>query len=66
MSIYYIVGNFKQHVFPLISTTRKIFTIALSIILFNHRLSVYQWIAICIIAVGMGFEVYEEVVKKKA
>ena len=65
VSIYYIIANFKQHVFPLISTTRKIFTIACSIMLFNHKLSGYQWIAICIIFVGMSFEVYEEVIKKK-
>jgi len=65
LSIYFIISNFKQHVFPLISTTRKIFTIACSIIVFNHKLSGYQWVALGVIGVGMAVEVWEEVLGKK-
>lgn len=36
ISIYYVISNFKQHIFPLISTTRKIFTVLLSIFIFGH------------------------------
>ena len=39
--IYYIVSNFKQHIFPLISTTRKILTVILSIFIFNHDINNY-------------------------
>lgn len=33
--------------------------------LFNHKLSGLQWVALGIIFVGMSIEVYEEVLKKK-
>ncbi len=60
ISIYYIVSNFKQHIFPLISTTRKILTVILSIFVFNHYINQYQWIAIGIVFCGMFYEFYEE------
>lgn len=63
ISIYYIVSNFKQHIFPLISTTRKILTVILSIFLFNHDVNTYQWVAICIVFLGMFYEFYEELKK---
>jgi UDP-galactose transporter B1 len=65
VSIYYIVGNFKQHIFPLISATRKIITIVCSILLFNHTLTVVQWVAVGIVFAGMIFELYEEVTEKR-
>lgn len=34
VSIYFIILNFKQHMFPLISTTRKVFTVLLSIYIY--------------------------------
>lgn len=55
ISIYYIVSNFKQHIFPLISTTRKILTLLLSIFLFNHYINSYQWTAIGIVFFGMFY-----------
>jgi UDP-galactose transporter B1 len=63
-SIFYIVGNFKQHIFPLISATRKIITIVCSILLFNHTLSLVQWVAVGIVFAGMIVEVYEEITEK--
>ncbi len=65
ISIYYIVANFKQHIFPLISATRKIITIVCSILIFNHTLGYLQWIAVGIVFAGMIIEVYEEINEKK-
>lgn len=65
ISIYYIVSNFKQHIFPLISTTRKILTVILSIFFFNHYINQYQWIAIGIVFCGMFYEFYEELKHEK-
>jgi drug/metabolite transporter (DMT)-like permease len=65
VSIYYIVGNFKQHIFPLISATRKIITILCSILLFNHTLTWIQWGAVGIVIFGMIVEVYEEITEKR-
>ena len=55
ISIYYIVANFKQHIFPLISTTRKILTVIISIFIFNHDVNSLQWLAIAIVFGGMFY-----------
>ena len=65
ISIYYIVANFKQHIFPLIATTRKILTVILSIFLFSHDVNMMQWIAIGIVFSGMFYELYEELSHEK-
>ena len=56
VSIYYIVSNFKQHIFPLISTTRKILTVIMSIFIFGHYVNNTQWVAITIVFFGMFYE----------
>lgn len=58
ISIYYIVSNFKQHIFPLISTTRKILTVIISIFVFDHDINQWQWVAISIVFFGMFYEFY--------
>lgn len=59
ISIYFIVLNFKQHIFPLVSTTRKVFTVLLSIFIFNHKMNNYQWIALVLVFGGMGYELID-------
>ena len=65
ISIYFIVSNFKQHIFPLISTTRKILTVIISIFVFQHDINNYQWLAIIIVFIGMFYEFYEELKHQK-
>lgn len=65
LSIYHIVTNFKQHIFPMISATRKIITVVCSIIIFNHTLSLMQILCVLIVFGGMIVEVYEEIVEKR-
>ena len=60
VSIYFIVLNFKQHMFPLVSTTRKVFTVLLSIFIFNHKMNTYQWLALILVFGGMGYELIDE------
>ena len=60
ISIYFIVLNFKQHIFPLVSTTRKVFTVLLSIFIFNHKMNIYQWVALILVFGGMGYELVDE------
>ena len=55
ISIYYVIINFKQHMFPLISTTRKVFTVLLSILIFGHVLTPEQWFAILLVFGGLGY-----------
>lgn len=69
ISIYFIVLNFKQHIFPLVSTTRKVFTVLLSIFFFNHKMNGYQWVALVLVFGGMGYELvdelYSDLIRKK-
>ena len=54
--IYYLQNIFKQHIVPLIVGTRKIFTVGLSIIYFNHNISPMQLIGLVIV---LGISLYE-------
>jgi UDP-galactose transporter B1 len=59
VSIYYVIVHFKQHMFPLISTTRKMITILVSIFMFDHSINEWQWFAIAVVFLGMFYELYE-------
>lgn len=63
--IYYVVANFKQHMFPMISTTRKMITVIASIFYFGHYINSWQWGAIAIVFLGMFYELYEELTHQK-
>lgn len=65
ISIYYVIANFKQHVFPLISTTRKMITVIASIFYFGHFVNNWQWAAIATVFAGMFYELYEEISHQK-
>ncbi len=59
LSVYYVISNFKQHIYPLISTVRKLFTILFSIYVFDHRVGFGQWVSIAIVFVAMAYEMYD-------
>lgn len=59
--IYLVVANFKQHIYPLISTVRKIFTILLSILVYGHPMTIHQWFAMVLVFGGMAYEFVDEV-----
>ena len=61
ISVYYVISNFKQHIYPLISTVRKLFTVLFSIFMFKHHMHFYQWISIAIVFIAMGYEMIDEV-----
>jgi len=46
--------------FPLISTSRKVLTVLLSIYTFNHHLNIYQIIALVLVFGGMTYELIDE------
>ena len=60
ISIYYVVLNFKQHMFPPISTTRKVFTVLLSIYIYQHPMNVYLWMALVLVFGGITYELVDE------
>jgi drug/metabolite transporter (DMT)-like permease len=50
--IYYIVHHFRQHIVPLIISTRKILSGIASIIIFKHHVNKIQWLALIFIVLG--------------
>jgi UDP-galactose transporter B1 len=56
MFIYRMIKQFKQHVVPFVVTTRKIFTVGLSIVYFHHETSAGQIAAIILV---LSVTVYE-------
>ena len=65
ISVYYVINNFKQHIYPLISTVRKLLTILFSIFLFNHHMHPLQWLSIAIVFIAMSYEMYDEIRSKE-
>lgn len=44
--VYYLIQKFRQHIVPFIVTTRKIFSVVISILWFNHKIGPMQWMGI--------------------
>jgi uncharacterized membrane protein len=51
-----MIKSFKQHIVPFIITTRKVFTVCISLIFYNHKTHLGQIIGILIV---LGVVVYE-------
>ena len=49
--IYSIAKEFKQHIVPFIITTRKIFTVGLSIFYYEHNITAMQIIGLLLVFV---------------
>jgi drug/metabolite transporter (DMT)-like permease len=49
-----------------ITTTRKFFTLLLSVVLFGHVLSVLQWQSVGIVFVGLMLDTYQGYVKRES
>ena len=46
--------------FPLISTTRKVFTVLLSIYWYNHHMNIWLWIGLVFVFGGLIYELIDE------
>jgi solute carrier family 35 (UDP-galactose transporter), member B1 len=42
MFVYRMIKQFKQHFVPFVITTRKIFTVAISIVFYHHETNLWQ------------------------
>jgi len=42
MFVYRMIKQFKQHFVPFVITTRKIFTVGLSIFYYHHETNIFQ------------------------
>ncbi|RIA98758.1 UAA transporter, partial [Glomus cerebriforme] len=56
--IFSTLKNFGSMILVTITVTRKLFTMLLSIFLFDHHLNVGQWVAVALVFLGIGLESY--------
>ena len=61
MFVYYLIQKFRQHIVPFIITVRKIFSVVLSILWFEHPLNITQVLGIIVVfAAAIVDFVYEK------
>jgi drug/metabolite transporter (DMT)-like permease len=61
MFVYRMIKQFKQHIVPFVITTRKIFTVVISIVFYNHPTTFMQVIAIIIVFLSASYEYLSEI-----
>lgn len=54
--VYRMIKQFKQHIVPFVITTRKIFTVVISIIVYGHNTTLFQILAIIVIFGTTSYE----------
>jgi len=59
--IYRLVKQFKQHIVPFVITTRKIFTVVLSIAYYGHKYTHWQVIGIILVLSASLYECLAEI-----
>jgi solute carrier family 35 (UDP-galactose transporter), member B1 len=55
--IFAVMKEFGSLMWVTLSITRKLFTIIVSIVMFNHQISTFQWIGVAAVFLGMSVEV---------
>lgn len=63
--VYRMIKQFKQHIVPFVITTRKIFTVVISIIFYNHPTTFMQIVAIIIVFGSASYEYLSEIYGEK-
>lgn len=61
--VYTMIKLFKQHIVPFVITTRKILTVVISIIYYNHKTSPIQLLGMVVVMLAVVFEFASEVRK---
>ncbi len=61
--IYRMIREFKQHIVPFVCTTRKIITVGLSLIYFNHETSIGQIVSILVVFMATIYEFVDSIKK---
>jgi len=60
MFVYRMIKQFKQHFVPFVITTRKIFTVGLSIIVYKHATNVWQILGLILVFGVVKYEFVSE------
>ena len=64
--IFYTLASFGSMPLATITTTRKFFTILVSVLLFGHVLKAQQWMGVVMVFAGLGIELYCKYQKNEA
>lgn len=62
MFVYRMIKQFKQHFAPFVITTRKIFTVGLSIIYYHHETNFLQLLGLVLVFALVTYEFVSELV----
>ena len=54
---YKLVNTFRQHIYPLVSNTRKCMTVCINVVWYGHHLMKMQWLGILIVFSGIMVEI---------
>lgn len=65
MFVYRMIKQFKQHFVPFVITTRKIFTVGLSIIVYHHETNIWQLLGLLLVFGIVTFEFVSELMGEK-
>jgi drug/metabolite transporter (DMT)-like permease len=65
MFVYRMIKQFKQHFPPFVITTRKIFTVGLSIFWYGHETNILQLLGLFIVFALVTYEFVSELVEEK-
>lgn len=63
--VYYIISLFGPVVLTIVTTSRKFFTVLISIIIFDHSLNILQWMSVVFIFTGIGMETLNKLYFRK-
>lgn len=66
MFVYRMIKQFKQHFVPFVITTRKIFTVGLSIFYYHHETNIYQILGLFIVFGIVTYEFVSELMSEKS
>jgi drug/metabolite transporter (DMT)-like permease len=66
MFVYRMIKQFKQHFVPFVITTRKIFTVGFSIVLYHHETNAYQLFGLIMVFGVVTFEFVTELMSEKS
>lgn len=61
--IYRMVKTFKQHIVPFVIGSRRIVTVAISMLYFHHKTNVWQILSIVVVLGATVYEFYDNITK---
>lgn len=62
--IFYTINHFGPTALSILTTTRKFFTVVVSIFYFKHIITEYQWVSIVLVFIGVTIELGHKIENK--